>query len=547
MAQGNSKPTEYVFDRELAESLVDLEVPQDIKFSPDGTKIVHVAGRAAEVKKGENYVSSLWLASSSLPGSARQLTSGSFHDSGPTWHPDGNRILFSSDRAEAGSKQGVWPLRLDGGDATAVTPADADESVQKWALSPDGRTVAYLSADEASEEEKKRKGTDEEEQPDVWGEKWKYARLRLVDVETKETRVLVSEERHVTDLTWSRDGKEIAFRSNRNTEPEESDISGGTISTVDVASGAVRDLTTDQAQFVSLTWARDGKIYFIGITPVGDLFGGSAVFYVDPAEDAPSLTRAAYGEDDDAVELREVGGRVLAKRDSRLVSVVSEVEGGELFRFPDGEIGDWDVWFDPETGGARLATALSTINDPYEVFVVEEGRENVKLSEHGRALGDRRFGTGRVLRCGSTDGEVELDGIYLAPADATDGEGKPRAPLPTLVSIHGGPSASDGVGWDVFGRYWTALALAQGYGVLLPQYRGSSGRGSSFGAWSGRGVGVQDHADVVALTDEAVRRGWADAERLMVGGWSQGGYLAYLCSGGGGRGGGGGRRLRARG
>ncbi|ATY58653.1 WD40 YVTN repeat-like-containing domain [Cordyceps militaris] len=528
MAQEN-KISGPIFDKDLAESLIDLEVPRSIKFSPDGQKVVYAAGRAGNVKKGKHYVSALWLASTGMPGSARQLTSGSFGDSSPTWHPDGNRILFLSDRTEAGNKYGVWALRLDGGDATAITPVDVEQSVQKWTLSPDGKTVAYLSADEKTEEEQK-KSKEHEAEPDVWGEKWEYARLRLVDVDTKETRTLVCEDRHIKDLSWSRDGKNIALRSDDNTELEEADITGGTISTVNVESGLVKDLCTVKAQFLNLVWAADGRIYFLGVAPVGSLFGGFAVFSVESAHACPSFTRVAYGEEDDAVQVSFVDGKVIAKRDAQLGSIISEVGVDDLFNFPDTEIGDWDVFFNPKTGSASLATTLSTMNEPSEVFVVEKGKDKRRLSDHGKAFKDRTFGTCTVLTCQSADGEVEIQGIYFAPSTKTDANGRAKEPLPTLVSIHGGPSSSDSTGWDVGGRYWSAYALSQGYGVLMPQYRGSSGRGEIFGAYSGRGVGKYDYDDVITLTDYAVKEGFADPTRLLVGGWSQGGYLTYLCS-----------------
>lgn len=170
MAQEGSKARGPTFDKELAESLIDLEVPKGLKFSPNGQKIVYSAGRAGNVQNGKNFVSSLWLASAGVPGFARQLTSGSFSDSAATWHPDGNRIFFRSDRAEAGTKYGVWVLRLDGGDATAITPTDVEQNIQEWKLSPDGRTVAYLSADEKNEKEKEKNKSDESK-ADVWGER----------------------------------------------------------------------------------------------------------------------------------------------------------------------------------------------------------------------------------------------------------------------------------------------------------------------------------------------------------------------------------------
>ncbi len=45
-----------------------------------------------------------------------------------------------------------------------------------------------------------------------------------------------------------------------------------------------------------------------------------------------------------------------------------------------------------------------------------DGQSLITLSEHGKAFKDRKFGSFHVLSCPSSDGEVELDGIYLKPA-----------------------------------------------------------------------------------------------------------------------------------
>ena len=212
-------------------------------------------------------------------------------------------------------------------------------------------------------------------------------------METKETRLLVSRDRHITDLNWSQGGKNIVFRSNKNTELEEPDISGGTISTVNVESGIVKDVCTVRAQFFDLIWAPDGKVYFVGITPVGSLFGGYAVFTADPAEESPSFVRAAYGEQDDAGEVLVISGRIIAKREAWLGSIVSEVGKDDLFSFSDTDIGDYDVFFDKKTGSPRLVTTISTMNKPSEVFIVSKDKNKTQLSDHGKSFKDRTFST----------------------------------------------------------------------------------------------------------------------------------------------------------
>lgn len=524
MAQQGTKTEGPTFDKELAESLVDLEIPQSLRFSPDGKQVVY-CGRQNNIQSGKkSRFSRLWLASASEANSARPLTSGLSEDSSPQWHPDGNRILFLSDRSEAGNKYGLWSLRLDGGDAVPITPTDAEQGIDSWQLSPDGRMIAYTSADE-------QKKSDDGPEPDVWGAKWEYARLRVVDIETRESKVVVGGDRHITDLHWSPDGKKIVFGSECNTTLEESLVTGTTLSTVDVDSGIVSDLCIFKGASRYLKWALDGQIYFNSVIPAGMTRGGGAVSAVDPTEEAPCVKTVAFGQQDDALDIVISGGKVLVKRLERFSTIVSELGGDDLFRFDEAAIQSWDVFYDPGTGSASLAASTSSLNAPEEAFVfINGGKDKIQLSNHGKAFKDRKFGTHQILTCPSSDGEVDIDALFLTPAGHTDFQSKPTQPLPTIVMIHGGPTDSNAIEFDASGMFWSTYALAKGYGVLLPQYRGSLGRGEAFGAYSSKGVGKYDYEDVVTLTDYAIKQGLADADRLLVGGWSQGGYLTYLSS-----------------
>ncbi|MGI9252171.1 MAG: TolB family protein, partial [Thermomicrobiales bacterium] len=95
------------------EALADRIVPQDPRVSPDGDLVAFTAlphGRA-----GEHEASAIWLG---RPGSpARKLTSGVAADRSPRWSPDGERLLFVSDRIEPGEKSGLFLLPMSGGEA----------------------------------------------------------------------------------------------------------------------------------------------------------------------------------------------------------------------------------------------------------------------------------------------------------------------------------------------------------------------------------------------------------------------------------------------
>jgi dipeptidyl aminopeptidase/acylaminoacyl peptidase len=107
---------------------------------------------------------------------------------------------------------------------------------------------------------------------------------------------------------------------------------------------------------------------------------------------------------------------------------------------------------------------------------------------------------------------------------------RPRSPggtkvkRPVLLWIHGGPITMAGDGWHW--RWNALLAAAQGYTVVQPNPRGSTGFGQDFvqGIW-GNVWGDQCFRDLMAVTDALEQRDDVDASRIMAMGGSFGGYM----------------------
>jgi dipeptidyl aminopeptidase/acylaminoacyl peptidase len=80
---------------------------------------------------------------------------------------------------------------------------------------------------------------------------------------------------------------------------------------------------------------------------------------------------------------------------------------------------------------------------------------------------------------------------------------------------------------------WRELGASAGYLTLSPNYRGSQGRGHTFASAASAGVGIYDWPDCDSMVDEAVKRGWADPDRLGVAGWSHGkhAFPLYVLAG----------------
>ncbi len=105
-----------------------------------------------------------------------------------------------------------------------------------------------------------------------------------------------------------------------------------------------------------------------------------------------------------------------------------------------------------------------------------------------------------------------------------------EGPLPLIVGVHGGPT------WN-WGSYFSdsepnaVLLASAGYACLLPNPRGSIGRGHVFNQGViGDGGGI-DFRDIMAGVDHVIAEGIADPDRLGIAGLSYGGYMAAWAVG----------------
>lgn len=116
---------------------------------------------------------------------------------------------------------------------------------------------------------------------------------------------------------------------------------------------------------------------------------------------------------------------------------------------------------------------------------------------------------------------LDLQGFLVRPA----GPG----PHPLVVQIHGGPVAAwhNTWGFTMGERYpITNFLVAEGYAVLLPNPRGSTGRGIEFAARVLGDMNGEDAHDIMAGVHHLVDRGVADARRVGVTGNSYGGLMS---------------------
>ena len=126
-----------------------------------------------------------------------------------------------------------------------------------------------------------------------------------------------------------------------------------------------------------------------------------------------------------------------------------------------------------------------------------------------------RLGAMETIRFKSADG-TGIGGFVVKPPGFEAGRR-----YPTILRIHGGPVSQ----YENSFKFDWQLYAAHGYLIVAANPRGSSGRGEDFQMAIFADWGSVDVPDVLAAVDHVVEQGWADPERLGLGGWSYGGML----------------------
>lgn len=109
-----------------------------------------------------------------------------------------------------------------------------------------------------------------------------------------------------------------------------------------------------------------------------------------------------------------------------------------------------------------------------------------------------------------------VEGFYATPDAA--------GPFPTIMLVHGGPTAADTDSWDPEVQAY----VDAGFAVALVNYRGSTGYGRGWRDTLIGNIGEPELEDVNAGLADLVAERITDPERSVIGGWSWGGYVTLL-------------------
>ncbi len=512
-----------------ADDLLALKSVSDPQISPDGKWVAYTVERV-DVEADESSTQIFMVSTDDK--NVVQLTADEYSASTPRWSPDGLHLGFLAAKGDdEEAKTQVWTLDRRGGESQQFTAVDQGVSDFLWA--PDGQKMLLMirdkTADDLAKEAAEEAGEEAKPLPYVI-DRLQFKRDGVPYLDRSRTHIYVVTEREAAPLqltfgdyddsqpAWSPDSINIAFVSNRTEEPDSNDNNDIWVVSAegDAASRGARLVTKNAGNDYAPSWSNDGSnIAYVTVTEPDLIWYATNHLAIVPAAGGEERVLSAALD-------RNVGSPVFAADDQSILFVLEDsaerhlaqfkLASGEVHRLIDGELSVRQFFLHPS---GDIALRVSTPQIPGEIFISKNGGMEQLSHINDDLLGEIEFAKVRNVTFPSADG-TEIEGFIFTPPDYVQGE-----TYPTILRIHGGPVSQ----YDFSFNRDAQLLAANGYVVVISNPRGSSGYGQDFSAALFAEWGVKDFEDVMAAVDYTISEGYADPERLGVGGWSYGGIL----------------------
>ena len=502
---------------------------EDPRISPDGRWIAYTV--TTQDLEADESSSRIWMVPAA-GGDPIPLSAEGEDTSSPRWSSDGKYLGFLSSRNEG--KTQVWTLYREGGEAVKRT--DTAQGVESFGWSPDGKKLLLVMRDPKPEEleakQAEEKGeTFEEKTPPPWvvtRQQFKMdyvgyldsrrTHLYVFDLATEVIKQITSGDFDDSEPAWSADGTRIAFVSNRTADPDDNYDTNIWVVAADNGDLGARPLqiTTNPGPDGTPSWNPDGSqiahtsntetdaaLYGTNHLAVSSAAGGESRLLTQQLDRMIFSPRFSRSDDSIYFLLEDSGEQNLAR---------VSASGGAVERLVSGPrvVGALD-----QGSSGEFAVLVSEPHFPAEVFLYADGKIERRSHVNDAVLASLRLGSVEEIRYASKDG-TEIEAFVVKPPDFSS-----RRRYPGILRIHGGPQAQ----YDFSFHFEAQLYASNGYVVVMPNPRGSTGYGQDFCLAIWQAWGEPDFDDVMGAVDYIVEKRWADPDKLAVTGWSYGGML----------------------
>ena len=270
--------------------------------------------------------------------------------------------------------------------------------------------------------------------------------------------------------------------------------------------------------------------------PIGYTSDGKTLYWIDSrnretaaliAQDVATGARTVIASDPRA----DIGGAIADPRTGKVLAYGVEYLRNE-WKPLDATVGADVAFLEKQLKGdiavtsqtldnSKWTVAVDPVTAPSSVWLFDRGtRALTKLYTGRPALEGMPLVAMHPVEIKSRDGKILPSYLTLPPGSDADGDGRPNAPVPLVLLVHGGPWGRDSYGYDGLHQ----LLANRGYAVLATNFRASTGFGKSFVKAGDLQWGRAMHDDLIDATDWAIANGVTSPDKVAIMGGSYGGY-----------------------
>ena len=496
------------------EETISLKRVSKAVMSPNGDVIAYLLSvpRTPYVDEDGGAWSELHVVTTE--GMSRSYAEGKVSISDVAWSADGSALYFTGKLDQEMEQPMIYRMPVDGGGPQAIYAPGT--GVSGLAPSPDGTRLAYLAVTPADPKDKELAALGFNAH--VYEESDEATRVWVLDLESGAAEPLELNG-SASGFDWGPEGERLAIAL-APTPQVDDELMSRDIVIVDAEDGDVEDRLGHRGKLGSFAFSPDGeKMAWIGGEDIHD-----------PSEGRLYVASATGGEKRDLVpnypgqveDFRWLDAENIAWVGSRGVWTEQDTVAIDEPATPSGAPPRTPIVrsIDAHPGQPVAAVVADSPLHPPEVYLSRSGGQLMRLTDSNPWLSGRRLARQDVVTYTARDG-VELEAIAVYP------EGRvPRRGAPTVMVVHGGPEAHYANGWlDRYAAPAQAMA-AEGYLLVYPNYRGSTGRGVEFSKASQNDYAGPEFDDVVDAKQHFVAEGLADPDRTGITGGSYGGYAS---------------------
>jgi len=493
------------------EEIVSLKRVTGIQMSPKGDQIAYLLSVPREIYKDDDGKPYHELHVVDFNGVSRPYVSGKIDVSAVAWSADGQSIYFVAMRDPDEKLNSLFEIALTGGEAIEkFTHINSIDSIHP---SPDGTRLAFTASDAPPEKEEQlaAKGF----KAVVYEESVPVTKVWMLDLKTNEA-VAHDLPGSASDFTWSSDSNRYAV-SLAPTPLNDDWFMSRDIYVVNAAGGEVLNKMGSIGKLGHFEFSPDGeRIAYIGSVDINDPSAGRLYVASSSGGERRDLVPEYLGHIGDFAWQDDVDIRWLGRRGVWTEWSTASIMGAESAG-PAPSSGPILRSIDMHPGQSVAASIADTPEHPPEVFLLRDGTEPKRLTNSNPLLSQRKLAKQEAITYAARDG-LQLEAILIHPFK------EERGGNPLIIFVHGGPESHYSNGWMTNYMLPAQVMAAEGYVVVYPNYRGSTGRGIDFAKLGQHDYAGDEFNDVVDVKAHLVTEGLVDAERVGISGGSYGGY-----------------------